>query len=360
MKIPMTRLQVWFSIIAVIMVPAIIILIWQSDKWYDLYTKMVVRVSREPKSKEAKLIEKSARYDDLPFEPDLTLDQHNRINDLTKNFKQILILFAVKSLYAPDLENVAQEMYAAERDPRGRDRYSRYQSRKGYNEEIAADSMANLAIPKIIFRGADTIAVETIDQFSISPFYLERDLALVTQFGVRKIIFDLRDNQGGEEGDAILALKLFMRGDNLGLIRRDRDGETLYDKKYLAKTYNVSTFGEFRHLDQIAILVNKNTASAAEVFVWVMQKWGYCVVGQKTFGKGVGQHTFYLPSYGSLFILTTREFLFGEDRQKLDGVGVKPNILVRNSRLKDSSDFQLEAAIKFLQNKSDSTYFKRD
>lgn len=352
MKIPMTRFQMWFSIIAVIAVPVIIILIWQSDKWYALYTEMVVRISRESKSKETKPIEKLARYDGLLFESELTQEQHVRVNELTKSFKQILILFTRKSIYGQDEEDIAQEMFAAERDPRGRDKYSRYQSRKGLMEERKADSsLAYAPTPKIIFGTTDTIAVIKILGFSSEiPDNLNRDIEVVTQFGVNKFVIDLRDNWGGLEDSAILSLGLFMRRDDIICTRKDKDGETIYNRRYLIRELKVLNFGKYQHLRQIVLATNKHTASAAEIFAGAMQSWGYAVIGEKTFGKGVGQNEFNLPApAGSVFILTTRECFIGKEGKKLDRVGVKPDLLIKDVR-STQADEQMEAAIKFLQN----------
>ena len=344
--------KIWVIIITIVAAVFIAIAVWQWDKWYSLYTETILRISKESKSKETKLVEKSARYDNLPFESDLTLEQHRKINELSQSFKKILILFEKKSWPAADLENAAQEMFSAERDPRGRDKYSRYQSRRGLAEEREADSLlASPPSPKIVFSGADTIALVRVHNFYPEfPDNLKRDLDILTQFGISKFVFDLRDNQGGLEDSAILALGLFMRKDDIIGIRKDQSGETIYNRKYLTETFKALDVGKFRHLRNIVLLVNKNTASAAEIFSGAMQEWGCTLIGEKTFGKGVGQEYFSLPSpTGSVFILTTRELLLGKGKKKLNGVGLTPDILVRESRLTPEDD-QMETAIKFLQN----------
>lgn len=336
---------------AIVIVIFIAIASWQWDKWYALYTEMVVRVSREPKSKETKAIEKSAGYDGIPFESELTLDQHKKVNELSRGIKQAIILFVVKSLYSPDVENIAEEMLMAKRLPGGRDKHSYYQSRKGLKEEQDADSLSTAPIWKMLFNDGDSIAVVKILEFSSSlPQEFKSSLDIITQFGVREFIIDLRGNPGGIESGAVLLLKLFMDDNDILWTRRDKKEELVFNKKHLVKTLTISSIGEYKHLRQIVLLVNGHTASAAELFAGVMQEWGYAVIGEKTFGKGVAQDHFYLAApQGSVLILTTAEYFIGKDKKKLDGVGVKPDILVRD--IKDTpEDEQLEAAIKFLQN----------
>ena len=346
--------KTWVTIIAVAIISLIAVLIWQSDKWYALYTELAIRTSGGTKSNEPEQVVKSGRYDGLHFESNLTPKQLAKINDFTLSFKKILILFETKSLYTPDLEDVAQEMYAAE-SGLGRDEYSYYQSQEDRKEERDADSLsADAPPPKIIFSGMDTVALMKIPGFSPElPDNLKRDLDIIIQFGINRFIIDLRDNDGGLDNSAVLALSLFMRRGDIMCTRRDRSAETIYNKKYLAKVLKASNIGKYEHLRQIVLLVNRNTASAAEIFAGAMQEWGYTLIGEKTFGKGVGQEYFNLPApVGSVFILTTREYLIGREKKRIDGIGLTPNILIRNSKLKDSPDFQLEAAIEFLRNKT--------
>jgi C-terminal processing protease CtpA/Prc len=65
-----------------------------------------------------------------------------------------------------------------------------------------------------------------------------------------------------------------------------------------------------RHEKQIVLLVNEGTASSAEVFASALRDNGrtVAVVGTKTFGKGIIQHTFPMPDGGGLR-LTVAEYL---------------------------------------------------
>jgi hypothetical protein len=65
-----------------------------------------------------------------------------------------------------------------------------------------------------------------------------------------------------------------------------------------------------RREKQIVLLVNEGTASSAEVFASALHDNGrtVAVIGTKTFGKGIIQHTFPMPDGGGLR-LTVAEYL---------------------------------------------------
>ena len=77
----------------------------------------------------------------------------------------------------------------------------------------------------------------------------------------------------------------------------------------------------------MAVVVNENTASAAELFTASLQDFGKgTVVGTTTFGKGIMQVTRQMPSGGALTLTTaTYQTTKGECYH---GIGVKPDVEV--------------------------------
>ena len=109
---------------------------------------------------------------------------------------------------------------------------------------------------------------------------------------------------------------------------------------------------------KIVFLVNGRSASASEIFTGTAKDWGartgnFSVVGSTTYGKGVGQGIFSLLNGGD-FHLTYFEYYVGNSDTPVNGIGVIPNHMVRDTRqpLKDSlsaNDAQFQEGQKVLR-----------
>lgn len=76
------------------------------------------------------------------------------------------------------------------------------------------------------------------------------------------------------------------------------------------------------------LLINNGSASASEILAGTMKDWGYPIIGEKSYGKGVGQEMFTL-SDGSVLALTTFEFLVGNHQVVIRDKGVTPTVEVK-------------------------------
>jgi len=95
--------------------------------------------------------------------------------------------------------------------------------------------------------------------------------------GMKALIFDLRNGPGGLLDGAVAVSDLFVESGRIVTVR-SRKEETLYDAKA------EGTFTGF----PIALLVNRNTASAAEIVAACLQDHQRAVViGERTFGQGI-------------------------------------------------------------------------
>ena len=135
---------------------------------------------------------------------------------------------------------------------------------------------------------------------------------------IKGIIIDLRDNPGGEFNSAVRMCDLFLK-----------DGEIMYtlDKE---NNKNVYTADKYSFNAPMAVLVNKQTASAAEIFAGSMKGRNRAViVGEKTFGKGVTQIIVELNQYdkkeGAVKITSKKNY--SPDGKWLND-GVTPDIIV--------------------------------
>ena len=136
--------------------------------------------------------------------------------------------------------------------------------------------------------------------------------------GVKDIILDLRDNPGGYFDAAVGVASLFVpEGVIVSTIYRSEwENETFYSKLSAPKY-------------KLAVLVNGNTASAAEVLASAIQDSGAGIlIGSKTYGKGVIQQMFEIWD-GCAFKITTGKYYTRKGRD-INGGGIEPNQRIEN------------------------------
>lgn len=155
---------------------------------------------------------------------------------------------------------------------------------------------------------------------------LTRHLAELTADGVKALILDVRDNYGGALDAAVGISDLFLRAGLPIVTTRDRDEQV--------RERFVST-GRGGYLDlPLAVLINHNSASAAEILAACLQDYDRAViVGKRTYGKGTVQRLMPIESGRSLLKLTAATYWrpSGDNIHRMPGDteddpwGVRPN-----------------------------------
>ena len=160
-------------------------------------------------------------------------------------------------------------------------------------------------------------------------------LEKLTSNGARSIIFDLRDNSGG----LVTALQecldpLLPEGVIATAEFKDGHSETL-------------VYSDSSELDlPMTVIVNKNTASAAELFAASLHDFGKApIVGEQTYGKGVMQDVIPLDD-GDALVLTVAEYKTAYS-ECYNGIGITPDYPVQNEN--DSFDAQYNKAVEVVQ-----------
>jgi carboxyl-terminal processing protease len=137
--------------------------------------------------------------------------------------------------------------------------------------------------------------------------------------GIAALIVDLRFNPGGLVNSAVETSALFLPGKTVVVSTEGRNGSNRQELSTPDRD------GPFTTLP-VAILVNGETASAAEIVTGALQDWARAiVVGETTFGKGVIQSEVPLPD-GSAIKFTTAEY-FTPKHNAIECRGVAPNII---------------------------------
>lgn len=157
--------------------------------------------------------------------------------------------------------------------------------------------------------------------------------------GATGYVFDVRNNPGGDLGVIVRILDyLLPEGPIVRIV--DASGEVVH-------TY---TSDESEIQAPMVVLINENTASAAELFTSALLDYDKCVtVGQTTYGKGVMQNIITLPD-GSGIRLTTH-YYNPPYSENYNGVGIPADyeLEMASSAIADPAlDTQLQKALSLL------------
>ncbi len=156
--------------------------------------------------------------------------------------------------------------------------------------------------------------------------------------GAKGFLFDVRDNSGGSLDSVVAILdRILPKGPVVNIVYGSGETETLYSDD------------EKRIELPMAVLVNKRTASAAELFASALRDYKIAeLYGVNTYGKGYMQSIITLND-GSGLRLSVAKYNppYGEN---YEGVGVAPHVHVEDDN-KTEIDEQFEVAKKYFINK---------
>jgi carboxyl-terminal processing protease len=178
--------------------------------------------------------------------------------------------------------------------------------------------------------------------------------------GAKKIILDLRNDPGGLVNEAVNVASQFVKSGNV-FLEQDSSGQ----RTPIAVTGNTTD-----NTDTMVVLVNKGTASAAEIVSGALKDNKRALIlgvqGQTTYGTGTVLQQFSL-SDGSALLIGTQEWLT-PDGQFIRDSGIKPDMTVKvdpngtlltpdlenashmtEQQILTSGDIQLAAAIQYLK-----------
>lgn len=160
---------------------------------------------------------------------------------------------------------------------------------------------------------------------------VRRAISALSDANSQAYLIDLRDNGGGSLAAAVEVASEFL-SDGVVAIEQRRNQPEIVHRVRKERTKPASD-------KPVVVLVNGNTASAAEIVAGAIQDYGRgLLIGEKTFGKGSVQLIFDL-SDGSAVRVTAAKWLTPK-RRELDGAGLTPDIEVAGS-----ADAQLERAV---------------
>lgn len=149
----------------------------------------------------------------------------------------------------------------------------------------------------------------------------KKELDSAAEQGITKITIDLRNNGGGLLSSAVqMADYLLPKG---SVITTEDHKITLLNTTYVAETPDTRKF-------DTVILINKNSASASEVFSAALAENDRAyLIGERSYGKGTIQTIADLP-YGDCIKYTMGYYLTPKGNN-INGVGIAPDYSVENT-----------------------------
>ncbi len=203
--------------------------------------------------------------------------------------------------------------------------------RQIYNQlEVDTRSLANGAVAYI--------SVSGVNQNASSQF----DAALATAMaaGQKNVILDLRGNLGGYVADAVKIASEFLPS-----------GVIVYQQDAAGNTSELTATAGGRATDNsvhVVVLVDGNTASAAEIIAGSLQARGRAkLVGAKTYGKGVVQEYLPLPDdFGGIHLTIARWLT--PDKVWIQGKGLQPDVPIDSTNARAGTDPVLDAGLEQL------------
>ena len=194
--------------------------------------------------------------------------------------------------------------------------------------------------PEVTSKALANGAVEYIDVAGINaPASSQFDLALANALaaGRKSIILDLRGNLGGYVPDAVKIASEFIPS-----------GAIVYQQDAAGAQTVISANSGGRATDpsvKVVVLVDGNTASAAEILAGALQARGRApLIGTKTYGKGVVQEWLPLPNNDGGIHLTVARWLT-PDKVWIQGKGLIPDIAATTDGARAGTDPVLDAGL---------------
>ncbi len=212
----------------------------------------------------------------------------------------------------------------------------------GTEEQYTVKSQ-EYSVKSVVYKRAGNTAVVTISGFYTDTAQQFKDIMkeITADEALTAIVFDVRNNHGGQLESVVEVLDVLLPEGTI-VTQLGKDGKEL--TKYTSDKDRISM--------PMAVLVNGETASAAELFACALRDYNKAfLVGEKTYGKGCAQTTYTL-SDGSILVLTTSMYN-PPSSENYDGVGITPDYEVKLTdeqlkifyELDENTDPQLKEAL---------------
>ncbi|NLG96807.1 MAG: S41 family peptidase [Chloroflexi bacterium] len=153
---------------------------------------------------------------------------------------------------------------------------------------------------------------------SSTPDEVTRAIEDLQSQGATHLVLDVRNNGGGLVDAGVDTARLFLESGSV--IEQQYRGQEV-------KTFKVEKPGPFTSIPMV-VLINRGTASAAEILAGALQAHGRAlVVGSPSYGKDSIQLVFSLSDGSSLHVTAAKWWIPGLT-DKIEGKGIQPDVPV--------------------------------
>lgn len=136
------------------------------------------------------------------------------------------------------------------------------------------------------------------------------ELSELKKQNIEGLVINLKNNPGGLLKEVFQIVKTLT---GKGFILKTKNGDRIFGDEISKPFFD----------GPIAVLINKKSASAAEILAACLQENGAAVIGEKSFGKNCGQRIYVLPNH--IFLVYTTFLVYTLSGKTWVG-GIRPDI----------------------------------
>lgn len=166
------------------------------------------------------------------------------------------------------------------------------------------------------------IQISTFNDYSVIDQFMDAIAPLQKEnCPIKNLIFDVRGNYGGYDTVTATLLDALTPKEGVTLFKTlDKNGDLI--KEFVSSGFGIKT-------ENMVVLADKTSASAAEVFAFCLQQMGSAkVIGTSTYGKSVGMFVFPQQD-GSEALIVSLSMQAGNGKT-YDDKGIIPDIYLEN------------------------------
>ncbi|MCL2502861.1 MAG: S41 family peptidase, partial [Bacteroidales bacterium] len=176
----------------------------------------------------------------------------------------------------------------------------RYELKELVSIAIIRDKIPDKSVD-VAYMVDDQTGVIKLSKFSKTSYeeFLKAMGGLVSQ-GMKRLIFDLRDNSGGYMEPALRIAGEFL---NKGTLIMYQEGARRSRQNYFARTQGLASEMP------LVILINEASASSSEILAGALQDNDRAtIVGRRSYGKGLVQEPIYFSDYSGIRLTVGRYY----------------------------------------------------